>query len=150
MDFGDPPLERAEAGEGDSGRYLAAGAVESWYLRCTPESLGDAMPGVRSLITGASNIIIESNSILDQLKPDLYIAVLDASGDRKESFDRHWAMADAVVLVDGALREPPPGKPAFAVTRPVFSSPGLARFVETHLAQRAGNVSRSENTSPRA
>jgi hypothetical protein len=144
-------LERAEEGEGDSGRYLSAGAVESWYLRCTPESLADAMPAVRGLIARATNIVIESNSILDYLTPDLHVAVLDeATAERKESFHRHFINADAIVLVDGSASKQPFAKPVFRVTRPDFTSPEMIRFVETRLSQRAGNVTRSENISPRA
>lgn len=126
-------LEQAKAGEGDSGRYLAAGAAESWYLRCTPETLRDAMPAVRDLIDRAPNTIIESNTILDYLAPDLYIGV--AGAKFKESFDRHGKKAKAIVVT---------GEDRGA---PVFISQELLRLVESRLAQAAGNATRSENTS---
>jgi hypothetical protein len=129
-------LEQAKAGEGDSGRYLAAGAAESWYLRCTAETLRDAMPAVRDLIDRAPNTIIESNTILDYLAPDLYIGVAGAAGaEFKESFGRHGKKAKAIVVT---------GEDSGA---PVFISQELLRLVESRLAQAAGNATRSENTS---
>ncbi len=90
-------LEKARAVSGDSARYLIAGARESWYLRSSPHALADAMPAVQAIIDKSYNIVIESNSILDHLRPDLYLLVMDPSrpGDVKESALRHASLADA-------------------------------------------------------
>ena len=52
----------------------------------------------------AENAIIESNSILRFLQPDVFVSVLDAGTmDFKESAKRYLDRADAVVLTGGEL-----------------------------------------------
>ena len=70
----------------DSGRYLAAGAVRSFWVRTLQGDLSEAMPRIRKEIARAENVLIESNSILRFLRPDLYLSVLDPeTADFKES-----------------------------------------------------------------
>ena len=62
------------------------------------------MPRVRREIGAAENIIIESNSVLRFLKPDVFVSVLDAGvADFKDSAKRYLDRADAVVVTGGAL-----------------------------------------------
>ena len=69
--------ERNRAGGTDSGRYLAAGAALSYWLRTAAGQLGNALPAFRRIFCEAQNTIGESNSILEFVKPDLYLPVLD-------------------------------------------------------------------------
>src|SRR5579864_7123497 len=61
----------------DSSRYLAAGAVRSLWVRTRVGQLAEAMPRIRTVIAQDENVILESNSVLRFLQPDLYAAVLD-------------------------------------------------------------------------
>src|SRR5580692_9050123 len=50
-----------------------ATADHSWWVRTEQGRLAEAMPRVRKILEAAQNVIIESNSILRFLKPDLYL-----------------------------------------------------------------------------
>ena len=88
----------------DSSRYLAAGAARSFWVRTRQGQLAEAMPKIRRELAGAENAMIESNSILRFLQPDVFVSVLDAeTADFKESAKRYLDRADAVVVTGGSL-----------------------------------------------
>ncbi|MCS7025859.1 MAG: hypothetical protein NZV14_13740 [Bryobacteraceae bacterium] len=129
----------------DSGRYLAAGAVRSWWLRTAQGQLGDAMPVVRKLLGEWEHTIAESNSLLRFLKPDLYIAVLDyAVSDMKESARLFLNRADACVRVRRERKENPWGLPErwirskaiFEVEPPDYCSEGLIDLVRAQASRK--------------
>ena len=98
--------ERGESGT-DSGRYLAAGAVRSLWVRTRQGQLVEAMPRIRKELERAENTFVESNSILRFLKPDLYLSVLDpAVSDFKDSARRYLDRADAVLVPEGSELRP--------------------------------------------
>ena len=69
------------------------------WVRTRIGSLADAMPRIRKEIEAAENIIFESNSLLQFLRPDLYLTVLDhATADFKDSARLYLDRADAVLL----------------------------------------------------
>ena len=124
--------------ETDSGRYLAAGAVRSLWVRTRVGMLAAAMPRVRKELAVSTNAILESNSILKYLKPDLYLSVLDAgTADFKESARLYLDRADAIITVDrplaprwkGVSSRLLAGKPVFVVQPPSYLSPLLVDFV---------------------
>ena len=91
--------ERDRSGESDTSRFLIAGAEHSWWVRTEQGRLAEAMPRVRTILAEAENAIIESNSVLRFLKPDLYLTVLDpATEDFKASAQQFLDRADAVLL----------------------------------------------------
>ena len=92
--------------ETDTGRFLAAGAGEAWWLRAGEDRLAAAAPELQTLMAGFENVIIESNSIVEILRPDLYLFV--AGDEWKESAGRWLASADSVVVTapDCASGEP--------------------------------------------
>jgi hypothetical protein len=91
--------EKDRSGESDTSRFLVAGAVHSWWIRTQQGQLAEAMPRVRKILANAPNAIIESNSILRFLKPDLYLTVLDPQiTDFKNSAQTFLDRADAVLL----------------------------------------------------
>ena len=99
--------ERQRESGTDSSRYLAAGAVRSLWVRTRQGQLGEAMPRVRQEIERAENAIVESNSILRFMRPDVFVSVLDPeTKDFKESAKRYLDRADAVVLVGGGIDRP--------------------------------------------
>lgn len=138
--------ERNDGSGKDSSRYLAAGAERSFWVRTRQGQLSEAMPRVRKLLEAAENGIIESNSVLRFLKPDLLLCVLDPSvSDFKPSALRYLDRADALIVPAGASFETAwtgvsqrliAGKPQFSFEAPEYCSPALAAFV----AERLGAV----------
>ncbi|ADV82142.1 hypothetical protein [Terriglobus saanensis] len=83
----------------DTSRMLAAGAQKVYWARTRQGQLAEAMPLLRKRMGEAENVLLESNSVLRFLKPDLYLAVLDPSiADFKPSALRYLDRADAIVF----------------------------------------------------
>jgi len=83
----------------DSSRYLAAGARRAFWLQTPPGGLADGMTLLRGTLAGTENVILESNAILEFIRPALYLVVLDPElPDFKESARRFIDRADALVL----------------------------------------------------
>ena len=96
---------RPETGT-DSARFLEAGAKRSLWLRTKQGFLAEGLPLLRVAVNGSSTdqgdpdaVILESNSLLQFLKPSLYFAVVDPSReDFKDSARAALDRADAFVL----------------------------------------------------
>jgi hypothetical protein len=140
--------ERSGASGTDSARYLAAGAVRSFWVRTRQGQLAEAMPRIRKELALAQNAIIESNSILRFLRPDIYLSVLDpAVADFKESARLYLDRADAVLVPEGVLGRPEwkgvslklvAGTPVLAMRPPLYVTDEVVRFVAERLkASRA-------------
>jgi hypothetical protein len=72
--------EEAAPGHSDTGRFLAAGARSSYWVRTAMGQLGCALPAIRKVLASSENLIVESNSIAQFLAPDdLYLVVLDGA-----------------------------------------------------------------------
>ena len=94
--------ERDPIGKSDTARFLASGAKRSFWARTEQGRLHEALPGLRRKIEESENVIIESNSIMDFIEPDLYIVVLDPSvEDFKMSAQRFLERANAVLVPEG-------------------------------------------------
>ena len=86
-------------GQSDSSRFLVSGAARAIWVRTRQGMLAEAMPRLRKELASAENAILESNSVMRFLHPDLYITVLDAANpDFKASAKEHLDRADAVIL----------------------------------------------------
>src|SRR5665213_1638291 len=134
--------ERSRTSGTDTARYLAAGASHSFWVRTRQGQLAEAMPRLRTLIAGAQNVIIESNSILRFLRPDIFISVLDPSiADFKPSALRYLDRADAVVMPEStteiAWKDVAPSlishAQRFSMTPERFCSAELVAFVANRL-----------------
>ena len=102
-----PSPNRTEAGTSDTGRFLAAGARRSYWVRTAVGQLGNAVPALRQIVAESENIILESNSILQFFRPELFLMVLDFSReDFKPSSLRFMDRADAFVVVDSGINVP--------------------------------------------
>lgn len=140
--------EKDRSGKTDSSRFLAAGAKHSFWVRTAQAQLDKAMPGIQRRLDGAENAILESNSILKFIQPDVYISVLDpATEDFKRSAQQFLARADAVVLHRSGTGEPRwPGislslsarRPVFVIDPPEYVSGEVVEFVEQRLKAQAG------------
>jgi hypothetical protein len=91
----------------DSARFLAAGAKRSFWLRTKQGFLAEGLPLMRDALKQTLSeagqdsppLILESNSLLQFLKPTLYFAVIDpAREDFKDSARVALDRADALVL----------------------------------------------------
>lgn len=132
--------ERDAASGTDTSRFLAAGAVRSLWVRTRVGMLAEAMPRIRQELAAAENAILESNSILDFLEPDLYLTVLDPSvADWKDSARRLLTRADAVLLTAGAQPDLqiPPGTPQFVIMPPEYVTDEIVNFVRARLSRAA-------------
>ena len=141
--------EKDRSGESDSSRFLVAGAVRAWWVRTEQGRLADAMPRVRQIIADAENVVLESNSILNFLSPDLYVTVLDpATRDFKKSAQEFLQRANAVILHNGVRGkhgqsekaawqeislDQLAGKPIFRVQPPPYLTPEIVEFVKSRL-----------------
>lgn len=79
----------------DTGRYRAAGAVGVHFLE---GEMTASVATLREILAVHENVVVESNSVLEWIDPDLYLLV--AGRDWKESARRYLARADAVVAVE--------------------------------------------------
>ena len=91
----------------DSGRYLAAGARRSYWVRTAVGQLAYALPEIRRIFETSEHAIVESNSILQFFKPDLYFAVMDFSvEDFKPTSLAYLDRADALVVIENDSEQP--------------------------------------------
>jgi hypothetical protein len=138
-------IERDPASGTDTSRFLAAGAARSIWVRTRVGALSDAMPRVSQELAQSENAILESNSILDFLQPDLYLTVLDPSvSDFKESARRFLDRSDAILLAsdiasDGRSSDlsAMSDKPCFPIEPPSYVSDNLVEFVRARLTADA-------------
>ena len=136
--------ERNHSGESDTSRFLVAGADHSWWVRTEQGRLAEAMPRVRQILSKTQNTIIESNSVLRFLKPDLYLTVLDPqTADFKASAQAFLDRADAVLLhtMDDSTAlawervslKPVQNRPIFAIRAPDYVTSEIVEFVRKAL-----------------
>jgi hypothetical protein len=131
--------ERDRSGESDTSRFLLVGAKQSFWVRTRQGRLAEAMPALRQRLIG--NVMIESNSVMKFLQPDLYLTVLDpAVADFKQSALEFLDRADAVLVHDsekfawsGVSRRLIEGKPVFRVAAPDYVTKEVVEFVQKLL-----------------
>jgi len=137
--------EKDRSGETDTSRFLAAGAVRAWWVRTEQGRLAEAMPTVRRKLAESGYVILESNSILKFVRPDLYLTVLDpATADFKKSAQEFLDRADAVILHENAAKpvawrdlslKPVAGRPLFHISPPEYVTPPIVEFVRQKLTK---------------
>jgi hypothetical protein len=95
------------ANDTDSGRFLRAGANRSFWLRTKQGFLAEGLPLLRQVLgevdsneqSSPRNLILESNTLTQFLKPSLYLMVLDPrKSDFKDSARLQIDRASAFVL----------------------------------------------------
>jgi hypothetical protein len=140
--------ERERSSGTDSSRYLAAGAARSFWVRTRQGQLSEAMPRVRALLAESENAIVESNSVLRFLQPDVSLSVLDpAVKDFKASALRYLDRVDALVVPSGAVFQEGwggvslrmiEGKRRFEFVAPEYCTAELAEFMAERLGALVG------------
>jgi len=141
--------EKDLSGESDTSRFLVAGAKRSLWVRTRQGRLGEAMADIERKIAGAENVIMESNSVIGFLQPDLYLSVLDAeTEDFKDSAREFLHLADAVILHESNGRakwksvsmDALAGKPIFRIEPPPYVTEEVVAFVKKRLEAKALSV----------
>jgi hypothetical protein len=137
--------ERDRSGASDTSRFLVAGAVQALWARTEQGRLAEAMPTLRRRLEGARNVIIESNSVLKFMRPDLYLTVLDPStADFKNSAREFLDRADAVILHEApsgpawqaVSLKPVADQPIFRIVPPPYVTPEISEFVRSSINER--------------
>jgi hypothetical protein len=146
--------EKDLSGESDTSRFLVAGAKRALWVRTKQGRLGDAIPDIERKIAGAENVIMESNSVVRFLHPDLYLTVLDAdTEDFKDSAREFLPLADAVILHQSNDRakwktvsmEELAGKPIFKIQPPPYVTEEISAFVREKLVELPKSPQLSKN-----
>jgi hypothetical protein len=136
--------ELDRSGESDTSRFLLAGATKALWVRTEQGRLAEAMPALRERLDQARDLIIESNSVLKFLRPDLYITVLDpGNADFKNSAREFLDRADAVVLHvpnksngrawQGVSLKPVSHRALFKINPPPYITTEMVDFVRRKL-----------------
>jgi hypothetical protein len=136
--------ETNRGGESDTSRFLLAGAARSLWVRTEQGRLAEAMPALRQRLEKSRNVIMESNSVLKFLRPDLYLTVLDpATEDFKNSAREFLDRAAAVILHDDSKTaaawqkvslKPVAERPVFRIAPPHYVTPEIVEFVRGRIA----------------
>ena len=139
--------EEYEPSKTDSGRFLAAGADRSFWLRTPMGELSRAKKTLDKIVGSGANVIVESNSILELLQPDVFLMVLDFScQDFKPSSLRFMDRADAFLVIDRGINVPLwediargvwDQKPQFLVKPPAYVTAAVCEFVRSRLSSAA-------------
>jgi hypothetical protein len=123
--------ENGAAPRTDSGRFLTAGAQRSFWLRTKQGYLAEGIPLLRAALqqiersnsVEPANLILESNTLLEFLKPSLYLMVLDSTKrDFKASARKQMEHASGFVLRQPLLKENGSGEGASTSTWADISS----------------------------
>jgi len=138
--------EKDRGGDSDTSRFLVAGAERALWVRTEQGRLAEAMPALRKRLDQSRHVILESNSVLKFLRPDLYLTVLDPSTeDFKTSAREFLDRAGAVILHDssgtgaawqGVSLKPVAERPVFRITPPPYVTPDIVEFVRSRIMER--------------
>ena len=144
---GGEEFELSEEYEGsgtDTGRFLAAGAERSFWLRVPSGDLPRAAGMVQKILAQGANVIVESNSVVELVTPDLFLMVLDfGCEDFKPSSLRFMDRADGFLVIDRGINAPLweevargmwDGKPQFLVKPPRYVSTEVLDFVKARIS----------------
>jgi hypothetical protein len=136
--------EEYEPNRTDTGRFLAAGAERSFWLRVPAGELPRAADTVRKILGQGQNAIVESNSVMELVQPDLFLMLLDFScQDFKASSLRFMDRADGFVVIDRGINAPMwddiargmwDQKPQFLVKPPNYATSAVTGFVKSMWA----------------
>ncbi len=135
--------EEYEPSRTDSGRFLAAGAERSLWLRTPMGELLRARATLQKILSQSENVIIESNSVLELVEPDVFLMVLDFScQDFKPSSARFLDRANGFIVIDSGINLPIweevargvwDQKPQFPVKPPNYVTTALCEFVKSRF-----------------
>jgi molybdopterin-guanine dinucleotide biosynthesis protein len=136
--------EEFEPSGTDSGRFLAAGAERSFWLRTPTGELARAAETLHKILGQSENVIVESNSVMELVQPDVFLMLLDFScQDFKPSSLRFMDRADAFLVIDHGINVPLwediarglwDQKPQFPVKPPTYVTAAVSAFVKSRFS----------------
>ncbi len=141
--------ERSSTSGTDTARYLAAGAARAVWVRTRQGMLAEAMPRIRKELAAApGDVVIESNSILRFLRPEVFLSVLDPEvADFKPSARYFLDRADAILVPEHTLVDHSVWRdvslrlldriPVLPTRAPVYCTKEVVSFVQVRLASVA-------------
>lgn len=128
--------EKDATGRSDTSRFLAAGAQRVFWIRTEQGRLVEALPTLKRRVAESENVIIESNSVVEHIRPDFYLMVLDPTlTDFKISAQKFLDRADTFLLPQGTDWEAPPKRPVFRFRKPAYVTPELLDFIRRSALQ---------------
>ncbi len=139
--------ERDRAGDSDTSRFLQAGAQRALWVRTRQGFLALAMPELRQQIEGAEDVIIESNSVMQYLRPEVYLAVLDPGTADFKPTAKHFLDRASAVIVHQTSSSPAwkdvslkliAGRPRFGIQPPPYVTPEIIEYVRSRLSASSG------------
>lgn len=69
----------------DSGKYLAAGAAESWFLASITENEEKVVQKIMEISNHVKLMIVESNALRSKLEPGIFVMVNKRGEEQKQS-----------------------------------------------------------------
>ena len=138
--------EKDRGGNSDTSRFLVSGAARALWVRTEQGRLAEAMPALRQRLEQTRHTIVESNSVLKFMRPDLYLTVLDpGTEDFKTSAREFMDRAGAVILHDesktggaawqGVSLKPVAERPVFRITPPPYVTTEVVEFVRGRIGE---------------
>ena len=97
--------DMARGGQTGGSRYLVAGARRSFWLRAREGHLAQGMAMLGRALEGAETVILESNAVLEVLRPQLYLMVLDPSVSEFKASARRWLGSVDAFISRGPIGE---------------------------------------------
>ena len=137
--------EKDRGGGSDTSRFLAAGAARSLWARMGADNDERILCQLMPIIQNDPFVIIESNSILKFIRPDIYVLVLRCDVEEfKDSAKQTFNRADAVVVLNSESFPPAwqdlpvdalKSTPVFTANDPQNVPKGLIDFIGARLAK---------------
>ena len=92
-------FEEKAAGQGtDTARFVAAGAQRVFLMTAEGAELGTGLRALESMVGPGTDLIFESNRVLDWVDPTVHLAMGEATTQQKPSFVRIEHRVDARVV----------------------------------------------------
>ncbi|HSS96130.1 MAG TPA: hypothetical protein VLK33_03835 [Terriglobales bacterium] len=138
--------EKDRTGSTDTSRFLVAGADRVWWVRSQQGHLAEALPNLKKILASSGNAILESNSIVKFVRPDIYLTVLDPeTADFKQSAQEFLDRADAIIMHkskgsnwERVSLKPIAERPVFPIDPPQYVTTEIVDFVRSKLNVKVG------------
>ena len=101
----------------DTKKLLDAGAEKVLWVQSTYSELEAVLPIAVGMMSHLHGIVVEGNSAVEIIKPDITIFVAGAEGTVKNSAEKILRMADIVIFQSKHPPETPPGAVLFERTK---------------------------------
>jgi molybdopterin-guanine dinucleotide biosynthesis protein len=118
----------------DTARYFESGAAAVLWVQSAPADMAETVEMACDRMGHLPGILVEGNSAIEVLNPDVVIFIFDETLRLKPGADRVLARADAVVAAPGASL--PEGTPADARVFGRDELEALARHVAALVEER--------------